>query len=127
MLKFRWLSISLIVISVIILSCRKPVPEIRGLDKSRWVKDKNGCLRQRKSMMEAIKTQKEKFLSLSEVEIMGLLGRPDENELYKRNQKFYYYNILPSRSCTGREDSITARLIIRFNAMGLAKEVTIEP
>lgn len=78
-------------------------------------------------MFEVIQSQKEKLLSLSEAEVMGLLGRPDENELYKRNQKFFYYNILPSRTCSGRTDSLTARLVIRFNAMGLAKEVTIEP
>ena len=78
-------------------------------------------------MFEVVQSQKEKLLSLSEAEVMGLLGRPDENELYKRNQKFFYYNILPARSCTGKTDSLTARLVIRFNAMGLAKEVTIEP
>lgn len=89
--------------------------------------DKNGCNRYRKTAMEAIKNQKEKLLALTEVEIVGLLGRPDENELYKRNQKFYYYNILPSNSCPGKGDALTARLVIRFNAMGLAKEVTIEP
>lgn len=108
-------------------SCRKEVPEIRGLDKTRWVNDKNGCNRYRKSMLEVIKSQKEKLLALNEAEVMSLLGRPDENELYKRNQKFFYYNILPSRNCSGKTDSVTSRLVVRFNAMGLAKEVTIEP
>jgi hypothetical protein len=60
------------------------------------------------------------------MKVVELLGRPDQNELYTRNQKFYYYFIQPAPDCGGSKDSISSRLVIRFNAMGLAKEVSVE-
>jgi hypothetical protein len=77
-------------------------------------------------MADAIRSQKDKLLALDEMEIVQLLGKPDENELYKRNQKFYYYYLTPSESCASDEGLKSSRLVIRFNAMGLAKEITIE-
>lgn len=78
-------------------------------------------------MSSALQSQSEKLLALSEQEIIDLLGKPDENELFKRNQKFYYYFLEPSKACnlTSRE-SDPERLVIRFNAIGLAKEVSVE-
>lgn len=76
-------------------------------------------------MLEAMKAEKEKLLSLNELQIVELLGRPDQNELYKRNQKFYYYFLQPSPDCPAPAPE-ALRLVIRFNAMGLAKEVSIE-
>jgi outer membrane protein assembly factor BamE (lipoprotein component of BamABCDE complex) len=78
-------------------------------------------------MSSAIEMQSKKLLALSEQEIVTLLGKPDENELYKRNQKFYYYFLEPSKQCSdtlGENDP--QKLVIRFNAIGLAKEVSIE-
>lgn len=69
--------------------------------------------------------QLEELKGLSEKDIIKLLGRPDRNELYKRNQKFYYYDIDPGKACA---ETIVEnqQLVLRFNAMGLAKEVTVE-
>lgn len=67
----------------------------------------------------------ESLKGLSEDQILSLLGRPDRNELYKRNQKFYYYDIEPGKSC----DTSTLKnwqLVFRFNAMSRAKEVSVE-
>jgi outer membrane protein assembly factor BamE (lipoprotein component of BamABCDE complex) len=75
--------------------------------------------------MEAIQNQKEKLLALKESQIIELLGRPDRNELYKRNQKFFYYYLMPSPDCPNASTE-SKRLVIRFNAMGLAKEVAVE-
>lgn len=77
-------------------------------------------------MRVAIDREKEKLLGLDEMQTVTLLGSPDQNELYSRNQKFYYYFIEPAPSCSGGSDSISERLVIRFNAVGLAKEVSIE-
>lgn len=76
-------------------------------------------------MRESIESQKEKLLALDQLQIVELLGRPDQNELSKRNQKFFYYFIEPGPVCANATDSLAARLAIRFNAMGLAKEVAI--
>ena len=77
-------------------------------------------------MAEALLSQKEKLLSLSELEIVDVLGKPDQQELYKRNQKFYYYFIKPSRDCNPSLSGNSLRLVIRFNAVGLAKEIGTE-
>ena len=77
-------------------------------------------------MRESIESQKEKLLALDQLQIVELLGRPDQNELSKRNQKFFYYFIDPAPRCAGASNTAAKRLVIRFNAMGLAKEVSIE-
>ena len=71
-----------------------------------------------------MKNQKDELKGLSEKDIIALLGRPDHNELYKRNQKFYYYDIEPGKSCNN--EVAGQQLVIRFTAMGYAKEVSIE-
>jgi hypothetical protein len=78
-------------------------------------------------MIEAMRTEKEKLLVLDEMQIVDLLGRADENELYTRNQKFFYYYLEPSPLCDSVKGKDATKLIIRFNAVGLAKEVTLEP
>ncbi len=42
----------------------------------------------------------EKMLGLNEMEIVDLLGKPDKQELYKRNQKFYRYYLQPGPACS---------------------------
>jgi outer membrane protein assembly factor BamE (lipoprotein component of BamABCDE complex) len=76
--------------------------------------------------MRAMESQSKKLLALSEQEVIALLGKPDENELYKRNQKFYYYFVQPSPTCTNAVIQNPKKLVIRFNAVGLAKEVGFE-
>ncbi len=100
------------------------MPELEGIDRQIWATDKNACSGERAKMMEALDREKQKLLALNEMQIVKLLGKPDANELHKRNQKFYYYYLHPSKIC-GTGDSITRRLAIRFNAMGLAKEIAI--
>lgn len=116
-------------LSVLILfatfSCGKPLPEFENLNLTEWKDDKNACGAYRSQHIEEIKTQREKLLALDEAQIIKLLGRPDRNELYKRNQKFFMYYLEAGASCTSPKES-ALRLAIRFNAMGLAKEVAIE-
>ena len=120
---FRWLSL---ILFPFFISCGKPLPHIEGVDLVRWEADKNGCDNIRLSMRDAIDKEKEKLLSLDQIQIVELLGRPDQNELSERNQKFFHYFIEPSGSCKGDRIHNPARLVIRFNALGLAKEVAIE-
>ena len=82
----------------------------------------------RSSMQESIVAQRDKLLALKELQIVDLLGKPDQNELSKRNQKFYYYFLQPAKECHVGDSTFAApkRLAIRFNAMGLAKEVRVE-
>jgi hypothetical protein len=125
MVRFR--SLSIIAYAVFVFSCGNDLPELKGIDKSEWIADKHACGDKRSKMVTSLQTEKDKLLALSEMEIVEVLGRPDENELYKRNQKFYYYHLNPGKEfCDTASDTTVLKLVIRFNAMGLAKEISIE-
>ena len=102
------------------------MPSLQGVDLHQWELDKNACNGDRAGMRESIDREKEKLLSLTQMQVVELLGRPDQNELSTRNQKFFYYFVEPGPVCGNKGDSAAKRLAIRFNAMGLAKEVAIE-
>lgn len=120
---FKWLSASFILLFFV--SCSKPLPELEGIDRQAWKNDRNGCNNKRLEMKDAVLKERQKLLALDELQIIDLLGRPDRNELSKRNQKFYYYFLEPSDQCAVHGDT-PEKLSIRFNAMGLAKEVVVE-
>jgi hypothetical protein len=119
-------SLSLLLVSFIILvSCGKDLPTLNGIDAETWKNDKNGCEGKRFAMTNAIRVEKDKLLALDEQALIKVLGRPDRNELFKRNQKFFYYFLQPAAECKlGNEKPL--KLVVRFNAMGLAKEIVIE-
>src|SRR5688572_12977348 len=90
MLKSKSLSL-LFTLSILCFSCGKDLPTLIGIDSTAWKDDKNGCEGKRFPMTNALKIEKEKLLALDEGQIIKVLGRPDRNELFKRNQKFFYY------------------------------------
>ena len=116
---------SLTIMALMVLSCGKDLPTLEGIDTDQWKKDKNACTGQRQSMEPPLRAELSKLKGLSEMDIIALLGRPDQNELYKRNQKFYYYFISPGPGCTNVVSS-AHKLVLRFNAMGYAQLVSIE-
>ncbi len=95
------------------------------IDRDKWMADFDGCSGYRLYVYESIIQEKEKLLGLSTMKIMDLLGNPNKNELYKRNQKFFVYQISPGPSCEkpkiGEDENLF--LIFRFNAMDLANEI----
>jgi outer membrane protein assembly factor BamE (lipoprotein component of BamABCDE complex) len=65
-----------------------------------------------------------KLLGLAQDDVIDVLGRPDFQLLYKRNQKYYIYFIEPGIQCQGEKENSKARTVsIRFNAVGLASEI----
>jgi hypothetical protein len=122
MQNFRWLSL----IVLLFVGCGKSVPEIDGLDAVAFKSDRNGCKGSRITAEHSLVREREKLLALTEMQIVRVLGKPDQNELYKRNQKFYTYFLEPAPKCTGDSTRVSKKMIVRFNAMGLAKEITFE-
>ncbi len=116
---------SLFLALLILASCSKPIPTLEGVDLSKWKDDKNACSGNRAAMATALKTEAQKLKGLSEMDVVDLLGRPDENELYKRNQKFFYYYLTAGPDCP-QHGPVPQKLILRFNAMGFAQLVSIE-
>jgi hypothetical protein len=109
--------------ATLLVACGKPLPTMNGIDLKQWKEDRNGCNHFREKLIETLVPQKDKLLGLSEDDVVSLLGRPDQNELYKRNEKFFKYFLEPGPPC--RNDSSDVILSIRFNSVGLAKEATI--
>lgn len=117
---------NLVFIALMFSSCGKSLPKLEGVDLTGWKNDKNACSGKREEMLKSIDAEKAKLISLSEMDILALLGKPDQNELYKRNQKFYTYFVQASAACDSGNMEHPRRLVIRFNAMGLAKEVSVD-
>ena len=104
-----------------LIAC-SPGPDIL-FDTERWVNDYNGCLGNRMVIYNDLFNQRSHLLGLSSKRIVKTLGRPNINELYQRNQKFFIYQISPGSSCNKTRYSQDLYLIIRFNALGLANEI----
>ena len=114
-----------IILLFALASCGKSLPTLENFNTKLWKDDRGACKNLRIGLEQSLTWQKDKLLGLKEVQIVALLGRPDENELYQRNQKFYFYHLSPGKTCEGSNNKSKV-LEIRFNAMGLAKEVFIK-
>jgi hypothetical protein len=110
---------------VLLCGCGKELPKLDGIDAEKWKEDKKGCTGYRQSTETSLIGQTNQLKGLAEMDIIRLLGKPDQNELYKRNQKFYSYNISPAEGCA-YHDSTNHKLVLRFNAMGYAQLVAVE-
>lgn len=120
-----WSRCSLFILALLLLSCGKEVPSLHGVDIEKWKADKNGCVGYRQSIKTSLASEISKLKGLAEMDVIRLLGKPDQNELYKRNQKFYSYFISPGPPCLDTA-SAPQKLILRFNAMGYAQLVSLE-
>lgn len=118
---------ALVILLLIILpvSCRNTEVSLEGIDLDAWIRDPGGCSGLRAAAAEPLQRQREKLLRLDEDDIVRILGKPDENELYVRGQKFYRYYLEPSPVCANAEHEAQS-LVIRFNAVGLSSEVYLE-
>ena len=106
-------------------ACGKPLPTLDGIDLKQWKDDKNGCNHYREKTTDLLNSQFDKLKALDENQIAELLGKPDQTELYRRNQKFYTYFLEPSVKCDSTNEG-GKKLVIRFNATRVASEVEIE-
>lgn len=77
-------------------------------------------------MIKNVLAQKDNILGKSEHDVLKLMGRPDKNELYRRQQKFYIYYLEPGPLCESSQASDSASyLSMRFNATGIVKEIFV--
>ena len=110
---------------LIMIGCGKSLPELNGVNLAAWKEDRLACNGQRTAMMEAMILEKDKLKALSELNLVKLLGRPDENQLLDRNQKIYTYYLEPGPDCDAPQPD-ARKLVLRINAMGRAKETLIK-
>ena len=93
-------------------------PKIDGFDQQQWFNSLTECNDYRMLISDSIfKGSQSPLLTLSQNELQELLGKPDQHQLFNRNQKFFYYSL----NCDK-----TYQLAVRFDALGRVKEVNIE-
>ena len=112
---------------ILLLSQCREVKSIEGLDTAAWKADRHACNRIRIGLENSFMENKNKLKGYSQQEIGKVLGKPDEVDLYKRNQKFFIYYIMPGKQCEGVTLKSRPRsLYIRFSAMNVSNEVFVK-
>lgn len=114
----------LLLISLLLeTGCRNKV-SIEGFDVQKWRSDKGGCDGKRQQVKEDFIRIKNQLKGHTSSEIIEYLGKPDKEDLYTRNQKFYYYYLEPGKHCEkSLEVSDAERIVIRFSAVDRATEI----
>lgn len=113
-----------LLIPVFCLACYSEPVEIEGFDNYVWKRDKWGCGRERNEMVDVLLEARQQLSGLREAEIIRLLGKPDAQELYDRNQKFLIYFLEPNINCSTSAEGVpqATAFFVRLNATGMAKE-----
>ena len=120
MYRLRWIAIALL-----LTACGGRSLSVEGFNVQAWKDDHGGCDGNRAEQVDRLLGQKQVLLGSDEMDIVSALGKPDQTELYTRNQKFYYYYIEPGPECQSAASASATRLEVRFNAMGLANEINL--
>lgn len=110
-----------------ISACTPPPDQLGALDLVAWRSDRGSCTDVRSGLVEAFRTEQEQLLGKTANEIGTLLGRPDIHQLGGRNQKYYVYFLEKGVHCDDITKKSTAlKAILRFNAVGLLAEITVQ-
>jgi hypothetical protein len=113
------------VLVFVLANCGTRSVSIEGFDSRMWKDDRSGCDGTRPEQANHLLNQRQSLLGIDELDVVSVLGKPDQTELYTRNQKFYYYYVEPSPDCNRESTAGAKRLEIRFNAVGLVNEVNL--
>lgn len=105
-------------------SKKKKIRKLQNFDSAAWISDRKGCSGARMEMKDDLLRQKFRMRGLKTGQIVDLLGRPDAEELYNRNQKYYIYFLEAGPGCPEPGAEIIA-LYVRFTAVGIANEITL--
>lgn len=125
----RHLLVYLILIPLGFLFACESLPQLTDFDAESWKKDRKGCNNQRKELIPQLKAHNnlDKLKGLGQNQIMALLGKPDVQELFMRNQRFYIYFLEEGQQCDDFGDIQKGALLrIRFSALDRATEVVIQ-
>ncbi len=116
--------LNLVLLPFIFIGCNSSI-HIDGFSAEEWKEDKNGCLQKRVNEINILMDGKSNILGQSENEVLSLLGKPDKNQLYSRNQKIFVYYIAHKTNCENINFSESTYLSIRINAIGVASEMFV--
>lgn len=113
----------ILLITVSLTSCGSDV-SIPDFDNKIWKNDKSGCKSERVKQIDNLFNHRHLLKGVSEDNMIGFLGMPDQQDLQTRGQKMYKYWISGSTKCP--KTGTGKKLVIRFNAINKANEVFIE-
>jgi hypothetical protein len=123
-----FLIITAILIGYYISYYNKKAPEIENMNYSLWKNDLYGCKSDREHLVNLIISNKDKFLKYNQNQIIDILGKPENQTLYDRGQKFFYYYIKYHPEC-GTKNALPEeeqiKLEIRFDALNRSKEIFV--
>ena len=106
----------------------KKAPEIKGMNYSLWKNDKYGCKSDRENLIDLIISNRDKFLKYNQNQIINILGKPENQTLYERGQKFFYYYVKYHPECDKKNalpEGEQIKLEIRFDALNRSKEIFV--
>lgn len=107
-------------LSLFVSACQ--TEKIDNFDSKKWRNDLKGCKNERWQLLESLESQKDKLLGLSQAQIVSLLGKPDAQELQKRNAKTFTYYLNEGLQC-GKGSQEGVALIIHFGALNYVSEM----
>ena len=104
---------------------KKKIRKLENFNSEAWLTDKNGCSGARMELKDNLLKSKHFMRGLKADQIEEYLGRPDAQELYNRSQRYYIYFLEPGPKCENARENPQA-LFVRFSAVGIANEFTIQ-
>ena len=110
-----------LILAITLAGCNS-TPKIPGFNEEIWKVPITYCDQNKLDLAKVLIEHKEQLLGEGQTQIKSLLGQPDEHELYKRSEKFFYYNLTPGDTCNIQTPR---KLSIRFDALDRAKEIMI--
>jgi len=109
-----------------LFSCKKKI-SINGLDSQSFKSDRQACNGFREKVGKDFNSIRLQLKSLTQSEIVELLGRPDFQVLETHGQKYYVYFMEKGNQCINKDDpNKTKTLVLHFNAVELVSEASIE-
>lgn len=110
-----------------LVGCSSPPDKLGALDLVKWRGDRNGCGNVRYTLQKDLKSVQGQLKGKFADDVGKILGRPDIHQLGERNQKFYVYFLEKGAQCDNiAGKSNAAKLILKFNAVGLLSEITYQ-
>ncbi len=114
----------IIVAAIISFSCKKS-PKLDSFNQEVWKKDNFGCQSKRKEFIPTLKPQFSKIIGLHTSQLIPLLGRPDQEVLLEKGERFYRYYYKMGIHCSRKDFPDSLFLRVRFSSIGLVNELTI--
>lgn len=105
-------------------ACRREEVKLENFDKTAWLQDSKGCKEKRLQLLPILEEQKQKLLGLSQEAVVELLGKPDRQDLQKRNAKRFLYYVSRGTQCQEHASKVEGiALIIQFGALNYVSEI----